>query len=79
MVPWFAFLRLESDLAMTFIDSARLHTDPADAAISLGRARQALAEIQRSLVRPASRGLSEDEIFFLEQRRTQIEAALTKR
>ena len=79
MEPWFNFLRIEADLALTFIDSAGLHTNPADAAISFGRARQALAEIQRSLLRPASRGVSEDEIFFLEQRRTQIEAALTKR
>ncbi len=77
MEPWFGFLRIESDLALTFIDSARLQRSPGRSAISLGNARKALAEIRRSLLNPSRRRcLSEAEAFFLEQRCAQIEAAL---
>jgi len=33
-----------------------------------GNARKALAEIQRGLIKPTARGLSEDEVLFLELR-----------
>jgi hypothetical protein len=75
---WFEFLRIEADLAMSFIDSARIHSDPHSAARSLGNARKALAEIQRGLMNPTACGLNEDEVLFLEQRRTKIESALAK-
>jgi hypothetical protein len=73
---WFAFLRLEAELAETFIQSAKAHADPAIAAGSLRNARKALSEIQLSLLKPAARGLSKDEIVFLQKRCTQIESAL---
>ena len=73
---WFGFLRIEADLAMTLIDVARSSLRPEHAALSLGNARKALAEIQRSLMKPAARGLSEDEVLFLEQRCMEIESAL---
>ena len=78
MEPWFNFLRIESDLAMTFIDSARLRRSPGESAISIGNARKALAEIRRGLKRPSRRRyFTENEVFFLEQRCAQIEAALS--
>jgi cob(I)alamin adenosyltransferase len=59
---------------MSFIDAARIHSNPANSARSLGNARKALAEIQRGLMKPtAARGLSEDEVLFLERRCTEIE------
>ena len=74
---WFGFLRIEADLAMTFIDVARSHLEPGRSARSLGNARKALAEIQRCLMKPIeSSGLSENEIVFLEQRCREIESAL---
>jgi hypothetical protein len=79
MASWFEFLRIEADLAMRFIDAARLHSNPANAARSLGNARKALAEIQRRLMNPTTCGLSEDELVFLEQRRKEIEVALGTR
>ena len=77
MAPWFDFLRIESYLAMTFIDSARLQRNPVQSAISLGNARKALAEIRGGLMRPSRhRYFTEAEVFFLEQRCVKIEAAL---
>jgi hypothetical protein len=76
MRNWFGFLRIEADLAMTFIDAASGHSDPANSARSLGNARKALAEIQRSLTKPTARGLSEIEVSFLKQRCNEIESAL---
>ena len=72
MPSWFGFLRIEADLAMTFIIVARNHLKPENAARSLGNARKALAEIQRGLMKPTARGLSEDQVLFLEQRCTEI-------
>jgi hypothetical protein len=73
MPTWFKFLRIEADLAMTFSDLARNHTKPVDSTRSLGRARKALEEIRRGLMRP---GLGTDEMAFLEQRCKEIEAKL---
>jgi hypothetical protein len=78
MPSWFEFLRIEADIAMTFIDAARVHSNPAYSVRCLGNARKALAEIQRSLMKPIARGLSEDEVVFLERRRTEIESVLAK-
>ena len=61
---------------MTFIDSAKTHLDPANSARSIGKARKALAEIQRGLTKPTARGLTENEVLFLKQRCTEIESAL---
>jgi len=76
MASWFEFLRIEADLPMSFIAAARNHSNPANSARSLGNARKALAEIQRGLIKPTAHGLSEDEVLFLEQRRTEVESAL---
>jgi hypothetical protein len=43
---WFGFLRIEADLAMTFIGLARRHSKLGSSARSLENARKALAEIQ---------------------------------
>jgi cob(I)alamin adenosyltransferase len=61
---------------MSFIEAARIHSDLANCARSLGNARKALAEIQRGLMKPTARGLSEDEVLFLEQRCVEIELEL---
>jgi cob(I)alamin adenosyltransferase len=76
MPSWFGFLRIEADLAMTFVIAARNRLEPENASRSLGNARKALAEIQRALVKPTARGLSEDEVLFLEQRCREIKSAL---
>jgi hypothetical protein len=77
MRNWFGFLQIEADLAMTFIDAARSHSNPANSARSLGNARKALAaEIQHGLMKPTARGLSEDEVLFLKRRCREIESAL---
>ena len=77
MPSWFGFLRIEADLAMTFIDVARNHSRPDHSARSLGNARKALAEIQRCLMKPIDfSGLSENERVFLKDRCTEIESAL---
>jgi cob(I)alamin adenosyltransferase len=74
---WFGFLRIEADLARSFIDLARSHSKPARSARSLGNARKALAEVQCCLTKPADfSGLSENEVAFLENRCTEIESAL---
>jgi hypothetical protein len=76
MPSWFDFLRLEADLAKTFIDSARLYSNPRNSTRSLANARVALAEIRRGVMKPAARGLSEDEVLILKQRCAEIESAL---
>jgi hypothetical protein len=76
MPSWFGFLALEADLAMTFIDCARLHTNPGKSANSVENARQALSEMQRSLVMSTARGLSINEVSYLERRSREIESAL---
>lgn len=77
MPSWFGFLRIEAELAMTFIDVARSRSQPEDSARSLGNARKALAEIQRGLMKPTEfSGLNEKEIVFLELRCTEINSAL---
>jgi hypothetical protein len=76
MPSWFGFLSMEADLAMTFIDCARLHTHHGNFANSVENARKALAEIQRGIVNPTARGLSGNEVSFLERRSEEIESAL---
>ena len=73
---WFGFLRVEADLAMTFIGVAQVHSRPEYAARSLENARKAIAQIQRCLMDPAHYGISEDEMAFLEHRCALIESAL---
>jgi hypothetical protein len=75
MPSWFGFLRLEADLAMTFIGIA-LSSNPQKSARYCVHARKALAEIKKGLAKPAYYGLSEDQVEFLEHRRTEIEVAL---
>jgi hypothetical protein len=76
MTSRFDFLRIEADLAMTFINAARIHSDPANSARSLGNARKALAEIQRGLMKATASGLSGDDELFLEQCCAEIESEL---
>ena len=76
MPSWFQFLRIEADLATSFIDGARIQSNPANSARSFGNAHKALAEIYRGLMRPTICGLSEDEVLFLKRRCTEIESAL---
>jgi len=76
MPSWFVFLRIEVDLARSFVDAARMHSNPSNSARSLANARLALAEIRRGVMDPLARGLSEDEVSFLEQYATEIESAL---
>jgi hypothetical protein len=76
MPSWFGFLALEADLAMTFIDCARLHTHHGNFANSVSNARKALAEIQRGLANPTARGLRLNEVSFLERRSQEIKLAL---
>jgi hypothetical protein len=78
LVSWFDFLRIEADLAMTFIASARTYSNPANSARALQNARTALAEIHRGLMKPTARGLDEYAVLFLQERCTEIEFALTK-
>src|ERR1017187_8397460 len=76
MEKWFEFLRIEADLAETFIVSARVHINPANAARSLQNAHRALEEIHRGLANPLHRRLSGSEVAFLERRCKEIESAL---
>jgi cob(I)alamin adenosyltransferase len=76
MARWFEFLRIEADLAETFIVSARIHINPANAARSLRNAHRALEEIHRGLANPLHRRLSGSEVAFLERRCREIESAL---
>jgi hypothetical protein len=71
---WFAFLRIEADLAMTFISIAKNYSKPEDSTRALGHARKALEQIRRRLLNPI--GFSADDIAFLKQRCTEIESAL---
>jgi cob(I)alamin adenosyltransferase len=73
---WFGFLRIEADLAMTFIRIGRNHLQLEYSARSLEKARKALAQIQHCLMAPNGYGLSEEEISFLERRCAEIESAL---
>jgi cob(I)alamin adenosyltransferase len=73
---WFEFLRLDADLALTFIVAARNHSDQAKSTHALESARTALAQIERCLKEPAAYGLSADDIGFLEECCTEIESAL---
>jgi len=76
MDSWFEFLRLEADLALTFIESARLKLDTHARSRSLRRARTALEQIERALTDPESRGLTQEEAATLDQRRVQVVTAL---
>jgi hypothetical protein len=73
---WFDFLRLEAELALTYIESARVHIDPANSIGALRNARKALDQIKLCLTQPAAYGLSDEEIAFLEQRQAVIESQL---
>jgi hypothetical protein len=75
MPSWFEFLRIEAALALTFIEVARTANDPSR---PLGKANMALAEIQRGLMNPERRGLSEYEVEFLVERRAEIETRLAE-
>jgi hypothetical protein len=76
MPSWFGFLRVEADLAMTFIGVAQVHLRPEHSARSLENARKALAQIQRCLMDATYYGISEVELALLEHRCTLIESAL---
>lgn len=76
MPSWFDFLRIEADLAMTFIGAAKNHSRPEESMHALRNARKALAEIHKGLMFPGARGLSECEVLFLAQRSTEIQLAL---
>jgi hypothetical protein len=76
MPSWFQFLKIEAELALTYINSARLYRDPENVVRSLGNARVALAEIRRGLMNPDARGLSQNEVVFLTRRCTEIELGL---
>jgi hypothetical protein len=76
MASWFDFLRIEAALALTFIESARVHSSPENSARALGYARKALAQIQHCLQKRGAHGLSEDEVLLLEKRCVEIELAL---
>ena len=75
---WFSFLRIKADLAMTFIEAARIHSTTENRSRSLGNAQKALAQIQRRIAKPAFHGLSKDQIVFLQQRCRVIELALAR-
>lgn len=75
MPSWFRFLRVETDLAMTFIGIAQIRLRPEDSARSLENARKALAQIQHCLMDPTHYGLKGKEILFLEQRCVEIKSA----
>jgi len=70
----FEFLRIEANLAMTFIGAAKSYSDPENSARALGNARKALEQIRRGLANPI--GLVKEETEFLEQRCIEIESAL---
>jgi len=76
---WFDFLRIESELALTFINVARSHSSPQKSARALGNAHKALEQIRRGLSNPISRGLDAEDIAFLERRCGEIESALNSK
>jgi hypothetical protein len=71
---WFEFLRIEADLAITFIDTAKASSILENSNRSLGNARKALEQIRHALANPI--GLVTEETEFLEQCCVEIEAAL---
>jgi hypothetical protein len=71
---WFDFLRIESELAITFIGLAKSYSNPTNSARALGNARKALDQIRRGLANPI--GFDIQEIAFLERRCAEIESAL---
>jgi len=73
---WFSFLKLEAELAFTFIQSAKAHTNPSASMLSLTRAHKALSEIQKRLIKPAAHSLTADQVLFLEKRCAEIDSAL---
>lgn len=75
MPSWFAFLKIETQLAMTFIEVAR-SSAPETSTRNLANARKALATIQRGLKEPVRHGLSGKEVTFLQLRCDEIELAL---
>jgi hypothetical protein len=72
---WLDFLRIEADLAMTFIRLAGSYSNPKDTARALENARKALEQIQRGLANPV--GFELEDIAFLEQCCRKIESALS--
>jgi hypothetical protein len=72
---WSGFLRIEADLALTFISLARCRLRPEDSARSLENARKALAQIERCLMDPPHYGISEIDLVFLKQRCMVIDLA----
>ena len=75
-LSWFGFLRVEADLAFTFIQSAGLYSDPKDSNRALGNARKALAQIQRCLANPAKYNLTQAEVSSLEKFSVKIASVL---
>ena len=72
---WFDFLRLEVELALTFIQSAKLYSKQTDSARALNNAHKALTEVRQRLAKRATRKwLADDEIVFPETRCTLIES-----
>jgi cob(I)alamin adenosyltransferase len=67
---------LEAELALTFIQSAKLYSKPADSERALGNARKALTEIRERLAKRVETRLTDDEIVFLETRCSVIESQL---
>ena len=76
---WFGFLRIESELAMTFINLARGYSIPQNSARARGNARKALEQIERCLRNPIRHGLDAEDIAFLERRCGEIESALNSK
>jgi cob(I)alamin adenosyltransferase len=70
----FDFLRIEADLALTFIGAAKTYSIPENSARAMRNAHAALKQIQHGLANPI--GLSTEEIEFLERRCIEIESAL---
>jgi hypothetical protein len=77
-LSWFAYLRMEAELAMTSIGTATVRADPENSARCRHKARLALTEIQRGIADPTARGLSKDQVVALESQRVEIEGALAK-
>ena len=77
MPSWFPFLKIEANIAITFINMAST-SSPGNAARLVGHALKALAQIQRGLSDPDYHGLTQDHVVFLERRCVEIELALFK-
>ena len=73
---WFGFLRVEADLAITFIQTAKLYAKQKDSDRVLGHARKALSQIQHCLGNPARYYLTEDEVSSLEKLYAEIAPTL---